>query len=654
MRLAVPPAGAELDCVEHRCFRRNYSDSDRGRFKHFSSASLAQAITRKTTVGNGRKVNGKQARSDKGGRDRDIQNIQKTSRGGRNERSFESFLKKGSGVRFGCAASVWRAMADFEEVLGYVEEHAEELAKLGRQSLSECLATGKQTKQREGNAERLKYYRAYRRMSTALSEEQEQRWKQAELRICASEDLKSLVDGVARVCEFFGERQETLIALQKESLMALANSGKANKDKEWNFFRNFMQRVVAAGKLPDHLHEELHAWEVILCVSEGMSVPTTQNLERGLARVYVFFEEKRDVLIALQKESLMALANSGKANKDKEWNFFRNFMQRVVAAGKLPDQLHEELHAWEVILCVSEGMSVPTTQNLERGLARVYVFFEEKRDVLIALQKESLMALANSGKANKDKEWNFFRNFMQRMVAAGKLPDQLHEELHAWEVILCVSEGMSVPTTQNLERGLARMYLFFEEKRDVLIALQKESLMALANSGKANKDKDWNFFRNFIQRVVAAGKLSEALRKELFAWESVLCAQGMSVPAALEGVVNQFIEMVEEKQGMLTGLKVSTVKELFSVHARKQDAGLRFGYDFVTRQYQKLDATQQEKVDAALRAVLWSKEQVPLKVGTSRSCMRRKRGWATSCRVHVCRRVCGSCMAIAWRQRCGP
>ena len=328
-------------------------------------------------------VNHKQARTDKGGRDRDIQNIHKTCRGGRNEGSVESFLKQGSGVRFGCAASAWRAMADFEEVLGYVEEHAEELAKLGCQSLSECLATGKPTKHREGNAERLKYYRAYRRMSAALSGEQEQRWKQAELRICASEDPKSLVDGVARVCEFFEQRQETLIALQKESLMALANSGKANKDKEWNFFRHFMQRVVAAGKLPDQLHEELRAWEVILCVAEGMSVPATQNMERGLARVYLFFEEKRDALIALQKESLMALANSGKANKDKEWNFFRNFMQRVVAAGKLPDQLHEELRAWEVILCVAEGMSVPTTQNMERGLARVYLFFEEKRDALI-------------------------------------------------------------------------------------------------------------------------------------------------------------------------------------------------------------------------------------------------------------------------------
>ena len=441
-----------------------------------------------------------------------------------------------------------------------------------------------------------------------------------EVILCVAEGMsvpttQNMERTLARVYLFFEEKRDALIALQKESLMALANSGKANKDKEWNFFRNFMQRVVAAGKLPDHLHEELRAWEVILCVAEGMSVPTTQNMERGLARVHLFFEEKRDALIALQKESLMALANSGKANKDKEWKFFRNFMQRVVAAGKLPDQLHEELRAWEVILCVAEGMSVPTTQNMERGLARVHLFFEEKRDALIALQKESLMALANSGKANKDKEWKFFRNFMQRVVAAGKLPDQLHEELRAWEVILCVAEGMSVPTTQNMERGLARVYLSFEEKRDALIALQKESLMALANSGKANKDKEWNFFRHFMQRVVAAGKLSEALRKDLFAWESVLCAQGMSVPAALEGAVKKFIEMVEGKRGMLTGLKVSTVKELFSVHAMKQDAGLRFGYDFVRRQYQKLDGTQQKKVDVALRSVLWSKEQVPLKSG---------------------------------------
>ena len=161
---------------------------------------------------------------------------------------------------------------------------------------------------------------------------------------------------------------------------------------------------------------------------------------------------------------------------------------------------------------------------------------------------------------------------------------------------------------------MGRVCAFFEDKRDTLIALQKDKLMAIANSGQANKDKEQKFFQNFMKRVVLPGKLPENLRHELFAWEDILCV-GMFVPTALEAAVTKFIDMVEEKQGMLSGLKATTAKKLFSVHAMKQDAGLRFGYDFVRRQYQKLDATQQEKVDAALRAVLWSKEQVSVKSG---------------------------------------
>ena len=249
-------------------------------------------------------------------------------------------------------------MGDFEELMGYVEAHTEELAWLGCQSLSECLATGKKTKHREGDAERLKYYRAYRRMYAALSVEQEERWKSAELRICSSEDMTTFEDEVGRVCAFFGDKRDTLIALQKDKLMAIANSGQANKDKEQKFFQNFMKRVVLPGKLPKNLRNEFFAWEDILCVPEGMFVPT-----------------------------------------------------------------------------------------------------------------------------------------------------------------------------------------------------------------------------------------------------------------ALEAAVTKFIDLVEEKQGMLSGLKATTAKELFSVHAMKEDAGLRFGCGFVTRQYEKLDATQQEKVDAALCAVLWSKEQVSVKSG---------------------------------------
>ena len=508
------------------------------------------------------------------------------------------------------AASGTALDRDFEALMAYVMGHEEELAELGCNSLGACLLTGKATKKRAGNDEREKHYKIYCRIKDMLSAGQRRRWEDVEGRTCTamSEAGGKYEEKVERSIRFLGSNRDRLIALQKSTLTGIAYAAEGKKDSEWKFFANFMEREVSQGKLSEDLKQQLFSWETILCAPEGLSLQT--SFEKAIGRVCAFFEKNKEILIALQKPHLMDIANSAEANKDSEWNFFRNFMQRVVAEGKLSEDLKQQLFCWESILCAPEGLSLQT--SFEKAIAQICAFFEKKQETLIALQKPNLMGIANSAQANKDSEWNFFRHFMQRVVAEGKLSEDLMQQLFCWESILCAPEGLSLQT--SFEKGIARVCAFFEENKETLIALQKPNVMAIANAAQANKDSKWNFFRNFMQRVVAKGKLSEELRQQLFCWESILCApEGLSLQTAFEKVVVKFIAMIESKQEMLRGLKVATAKELFAVHAMKEDAALRFGYDFVTRIYPKLGSGQQHRVEAALSSVLVSKAQMPVK-----------------------------------------
>ena len=403
--------------------------------------------------------------------------------------------------------------------------------------------------------------------------------------------------------------EEELAELGCNSLGACLLTGKATKKRAGNAEREKHYKIYC--RIKDMLSAgQRRRWEDV----EGRTCTAMSEAggkyKEKVERSIRFLGSNRDRLIALQKSTLTGIAYAAEGKKDSEWKFFAHFMEREVSQGKLSEDLKQQLFSWETILCAPEGLSLQT--SFEKAIGRVCAFFEKNQEILIALQKPHLMAIANSAEANKDSEWNFFRNFMQRVVAEGKLSEDLKQQLFCWESILCAPEGLSLQT--SFEKAIARTCAFFEKKQETLIALQKPNLMGIANSAQANKDSEWNFFRHFMQRVVAEGKLSEDLMQQLFCWESILCApEGLSLQTSFEKVVVKFIAMIESKQEMLRGLKVATAKELFAVHAMKEDAALRFGYDFVTRIYPKLGSGQQHRVEAALSSVLVSKAQMPVK-----------------------------------------
>ena len=134
------------------------------------------------------------------------------------------------------------------------------------------------------------------------------------------------------------------------------------------------------GKIARELENELCAWETILCAQEGMSLQAV--FEKPLPKLYVFFERNQEKLMALQKANLTAIASSAQANKDAEWNFCCNFMQRVVLQGKLPENLKNELFAWKVqcslkTLCylLSEKVSDNVLCSLTSFSKRIFTQF---------------------------------------------------------------------------------------------------------------------------------------------------------------------------------------------------------------------------------------------------------------------------------------
>ena len=147
-----------------------------------------------------------------------------------------------------------------------------------------------------------------------------------------------------------------------------------------------MRRVVEKGKLPDNLRNELFSWESILCGEEGLSLPT------ALGRIYAFFEKKLDILIAVQKADLLALANSAESRfKMDIFALLRNVWWRKESSQR---SMREELFMWEGILC-EDSLPLPA------AVKRIVTFFEKNQDKLIAVQKGNLLALANSTESNR-------------------------------------------------------------------------------------------------------------------------------------------------------------------------------------------------------------------------------------------------------------
>ena len=88
---------------------------------------------------------------------------------------------------------------------------------------------------------------------------------------------------------------------------------------------------------------------------------------------------------------------------------------------------------------------------------------------------------------------------------------------------------------------------------------------------------------------------------------------GNVISVSKTDLVEKFLTMLQRRGADLRTLGGSSVEQLFSGHNKKADEDLRFGYDFVRREWQQLTKADQERVRKALEPLVQKVEQMPVK-----------------------------------------
>ena len=177
--------------------------------------------------------------------------------------------------------------------------------------------------------------------------------------------------------------------------------------------------------------------------------------------------------------------------------------------------------------------------------------------------------------------------------------------LEDWELVLCeVSTLEAVAFLPCLQRCFARVQRFMTECRDELKAQNKKDLVNILQSKDMESRPMSSFCGVFLTRYLH--RLSEEQLAVVAQWERELCVSETEL-------VEKFLEMLGRREADLKVLGASSVEQLFSGHSKKTDEDLRFGYDFVRRQWSQLAPADQERIRKALEPLIHKVEQMPVK-----------------------------------------
>ena len=219
------------------------------------------------------------------------------------------------------------------------------------------------------------------------------------------------------------------------------------------------------------------------------------------------------------------------------------------------------------------------------------------------LQKPSLQEVVTSNQANKYPEWKHAQNFWARRF--GGLSVEQKELLEDWELVLCDTSTLeAVAFLPSLQRCFGRVRQFFTEHREELKQQNRQALVSILESMDMESHPMSSFCAVFLTRYVQ--RLSVEQAAEVEGWERDLCVSETDL-------VDKFLTMLQRREADLRTLGVSSVEQLFSGHNKKTDEDLRFGYDFVRRQWHQLAKADQERVRKALEPLVHKVEQMPVK-----------------------------------------
>ena len=124
----------------------------------------------------------------------------------------------------------------FANLLAYIKKEADTLKVLQRNSLKECLLTGKASWKHEGDSERFKHYKIYLMLEKKMSAEQKQVIEEWERRNCVH--WRPAFQNFYSVAE---QHLEEMKALRKATLSEVCSSYVAKNDSVWPFGEAFAE-----------------------------------------------------------------------------------------------------------------------------------------------------------------------------------------------------------------------------------------------------------------------------------------------------------------------------------------------------------------------------------------------------------------------------
>ena len=118
----------------------------------------------------------------------------------------------------------------------YLQREEIALKALRAVDLKSCLRTGAGTKGHAPDAERMKFYRMFNKISKDLTPQQRQQVLDWESRICSSQEAEqSVKTPFLKLIEILQKRKTDLQNLGKASLQECSTSNQSNIDKDFKF-----------------------------------------------------------------------------------------------------------------------------------------------------------------------------------------------------------------------------------------------------------------------------------------------------------------------------------------------------------------------------------------------------------------------------------
>ena len=412
---------------------------------------------------------------------------------------------------------------------------------------------------------------------------------------------RSCAQAFLRLQEFFAKFAKDILDLQKENLRDVVMSNQANSNVEWKQAQNFFARDVHLLTVEER--DLLEDWELVLCeMSTLETVAFLPRLQRCFQRVESFFTEQGGALQKVGARNLQLALRSPHMLQFPTSTFARVFLERYLE--RFTPEQSEVISVWEAQLCqISAEAQERARRSCAQAFLRLQEFFAKFAKDILDLQKENLRDVVMSNQAHSHAEWWHAQTFFRRQHPLLTVEEK--DLLEDWELVLCeVSTLEAVAFLPCLQRCFARVQRFMTECRDELKAQNKKDLVNILQSKDMESRPMSSFCGVFLTRYLH--RLSEEQLAVVAQWERELCVSETEL-------VEKFLEMLGRREADLKMLGASSVEQLFSGHSKKTDEDLRFGYDFVRRQWSQLAPADQERIRKALEPLIHKVEQMPVK-----------------------------------------